>query len=337
MSLTSKCPKLARASSAWQGWILYQEVWRDHCLELWRYSQRCNGDTRMLGWPTLLAICWRYQLALCETSQKVRVPGLAAVWRTEGAGFFKASGSQNDGTTNPRGQAWSHRVSRFPFLWILVLFDQLILPIIPFLHPALGWKHLLYVTVYWRYIIWYIRWEFDFREANGWKRALSLRWSCTSALKQSILHCERTVSHCRGQGYSVTTDHGASESQVEFSETVPGMLPCLFNPFSASEHGHEYCDHGTVFSEDQSGEGSLPVDVWHTMTVVPRLDKTFTSLWILSVDIDSYFKGPVLCFSCHKEHTYIPLDYIHSKFLCLLNCFWWLFCEGVRQLTNKSV
>lgn len=85
------------------------------------------------------------------------------------------------------------------------------------------------------------------------------------------------MSHCRGQGYSVT-DHGASESQVEFSEAVPGMLHCLFNPFSASEHGHEYCDHGTVFSEDLSGEGSLPVDVWHTMTVVPRLDKTFTSL-----------------------------------------------------------
>lgn len=200
MSLTSKWPKLARASSAWQGWILYQEVWRDHCLEPWRYSQRCNGDTRMLGRPTLLAICWRYQLALCETSQKVKVPGLAAVWRTEGAGFFKASGSQNDGTTNPRGQAWSHRVSRFPFLWILVLFDQLILAIIPFLHPALGWKHLLYVTVYWRYIIWYIRWEFDFREANGWKRALSLRWSCTSALKQSIFALWEDRESLQGAG-----------------------------------------------------------------------------------------------------------------------------------------
>lgn len=122
---------MAKARSVWQGGILYQEAWRDHCIELWWQSLSCKGDTRMLELPALLAVCWWYQLALCVTSQKVRIPGLAAVCRTGEVGFFKAPGSHNDGTTNTRSQAQSHRLSRFSFLWVLVLYDQSFLAIIP--------------------------------------------------------------------------------------------------------------------------------------------------------------------------------------------------------------
>ena len=55
----------------------------------------------------------------------------AAVCRTGEVGFFKAPGSHNDGTTNTRSQAQSHRLSRFSFLWVLVLYDQSFLAIIP--------------------------------------------------------------------------------------------------------------------------------------------------------------------------------------------------------------
>ena len=70
-----------------------------------------------------------------------------------------------------------------------------------------------------------------------------------------------------------------SESQVELSEVVLVMLHCLLNPFSTSEHAHGYCEHGRVFSEELIEEGSLTVNVCHTMNVAPRLNKTGENIY----------------------------------------------------------
>ena len=65
-----------------------------------------------------------------------------------------------------------------------------------------------------------------------------------------------------------------SESHVELSEVITVILHCLFNPFRTSEHAHEYCEPGRVFSEDLTEEGGLTANVCHTMNVAPRLNKT---------------------------------------------------------------
>lgn len=83
------------------------------------------------------------------------------------------------------------------------------------------------------------------------------------------------------------------------------ILHCLFNPFSTSEHVHEYCKHRRVFSEDLIEEGSLPVNVCHTMKVVPRLNETGESIYF-SVNPVCGFKFPPLCFSHHEGYNFKP-------------------------------